>query len=97
MLLVYSPLFDNTQVELMCTKISDTVQGRPASDVGCFQDCYVFLDFPVLVAMAEVPTKRITFKCTRPIEDRRPRRDALAVLMMKSASGQVHLPVIIRA
>jgi hypothetical protein len=30
----YYPLLDPTMVILMCVKISDTVQGKPASDEG---------------------------------------------------------------
>ncbi len=52
----YSPLHDNTQVELKCTtKFSETVQGRPASDVGYVLDCTMFLDFLISVAMTKVP------------------------------------------
>jgi hypothetical protein len=59
----YYPLPDDVKVTLLCTKISDTIQGRPTSDVGTLQDCSVFLDFPVSMPMSEVPTKRFLFKC----------------------------------
>ena len=42
-----SPLPGNCQVILKCTKIRDTVQGRPATDVGL--DCSKFLNFYVLL------------------------------------------------
>ena len=58
-----SPLPGNCQVILMCTKISGTVQGRPAADVGLDKDCSaLFIDFLVLIAMTKVPTKRCIFK-----------------------------------
>jgi hypothetical protein len=69
----YYPLSDDVKVALMCIKISDTVQGRPTSDVGSLHDCSLFLDFPVSMSMSEVPTKRFLFKCFRSVETRRPR------------------------
>ena len=87
----YYPLPDDVKVTLLCTKISDTIQGRPASDVGTVQDCSVFLDFPVSMPMSEVPTKRFLFKCFRSVETRRPRVDAFTVLMASTTSF-VHLP-----
>ena len=45
---------------------------RPACDVGRVQDCTVFLSFPVTLAIAEVPTKKFSFYCTRPVETRPP-------------------------
>ena len=59
----YSPLPDSTSVSMFCLKISDTVQGKPASDVGATQDCSIFLDYPISLAISEVPTKRFTFRC----------------------------------
>ena len=90
----YYPLPDDVKVTMMCTKISDTVQGRAASDVGTVQDCSVFLDFPLSMAMSEVPTKRFMFKCFRPVETRRPRVDAFNFLMAASSqtTAFVHLP-----
>ena len=88
----YHPLPDGTKVSLSCVKISDTVQGRPATDVGSLQDCSVFLDFPVEMAMSEVPTKRFTFRCTRPTEAQRPRHDPITIMMAQRSSGFVHLP-----
>ena len=60
----YHPLPDGAKVSLMCVKISDTDQGRPATDVGYLHDCSVFLDILVDMAMREVPTKRFSFKYT---------------------------------
>jgi hypothetical protein len=88
----YNPLPDGTKVSLFCKKISDTVQGKPASDVGTIQECSVFLDFPVDIAMTKVPTKRFSFRCTRPIESQRPRQDSIVVMMTQRSTRFVHLP-----
>ena len=88
----YSPLLVATNVVLMCVKISDTVQGMPAADVGSLQECSVFLDYLVDMAMTEVPTKRFMFRCSRPIEERRPRQDPIIVMMAQRSSWFVHLP-----
>ncbi len=62
----YSTLPGNGKVVLLCSKISDNVQRRSAADVGVDKDCSSFLDFPLTVPLAEVPTKRFTFKCFQP-------------------------------
>jgi hypothetical protein len=78
---------------LLLQVLSDTVQGRTASDVVTLRDCTVFLDFPVSMAMTEVPTKKFTFRCIRPVEDRRPvLRDPIQFMMSRSTSLYVHLP-----
>jgi hypothetical protein len=48
---------DSSKVVLQCTKISDNVQGRAASDVGVVRNCSELLDFPVLMEITEIPTK----------------------------------------
>ena len=64
----YYPLLDPTIVILMCVKINNSAQRKPASDVGSLQACSVFIEFLVsLLAMREVSTKRFTFKCTPPV------------------------------
>ncbi len=72
----YSPLHDSTNVILSCQVLAnETISGRTAGDLITLRDGTVFLDFPLSMAMAEVPTKKFTFRCTRPAEDRRPRSD----------------------
>ncbi len=77
----YSPLAESSNVVMMCVNNYDMIHGIPASDVGSIQDCLVFLDFSVSLAMPEVPPKRFTFKCSRPIEARRPHQDPIVVMM----------------
>jgi len=89
----YYPLPDSTIVILMCVKISATVQGKPASDIGFLHECSVFIDFLVSLAMREVPTKRFTFKCTRPVENRLPRQDPIVIMMAREAARCNHLPI----
>jgi hypothetical protein len=62
------PLPDSTKVIMRCTKQSDTIQGRAASYVGDVQDCSIFLDFPVYMAISQVPTKHFLFMCEREVE-----------------------------
>ena len=76
----------------MCVKISDTIQGKPASEVGSLQDCSVFIDCP-WPYMREVPTKRFTFKCTRPVENRRPCQNPIGIMMAREVAGRSHLPI----
>jgi hypothetical protein len=64
----------------------------PASDVGSIQDCSVFLDSPVSMPMSKIPTKRFTFKFSRPVEARPTRQDPLAVMMAQRNTGCLHLP-----
>ena len=45
---------------MLCVKRYDIIHGMPGFDAGSIQDCSVFLDFPVSMAMSEVPTKRFT-------------------------------------
>ena len=52
----------------------------------------LFFYFPVSIAMSEVPTKRFTFKCFRPVEDQRPHRDPIVIMMARQATGYIHLP-----
>jgi hypothetical protein len=82
----YSPLPGDTKVIMMCTVVNGTVES--------VKDCSVFLDFTVLMAMTEIPTKRFTFKCSRPVEEQRPRVDAIRVLMASQSVGNVHLPAV---
>ena len=86
------PLPDSSKVIMQCTKMSDTVQGRAAIDVGVVRDCSVFLDYPVLMAITEVPTKHFLFKCERPVEQRRPRGNAFTVILESQNTGNCHLP-----
>ena len=51
----YCPLLDSTTVIMVCVKISDTVLGKPASDVGSRQDCSIFLYYPI--SMARYPRR----------------------------------------
>jgi hypothetical protein len=83
-----------SNVALRCIKMIDARLhgGRPASDVGLRQDCTVFLSFPVLLAIAEVPTKKFSFSCTRHVEARPPPTNVVVVMMMQSVSGNTHLP-----
>jgi len=84
---------EGSTVVLRCVKMVERLHGgRPATDVGHIQDCTVFLSFPVVLAITEVPTKRFWFSCTRPVEARPPPANAMVVLMMQSVSGSLHLP-----
>ena len=86
----YSPLPDNCKVILLCIKINDTIHGKSIADVKIDKDCFAFLDFPISVPLAEVPTKRFVFKCYRPIEERRPRANVVVVLMASELLTHVH-------
>jgi hypothetical protein len=86
------PLPDSTKVIMQCTKQSDTIQGRAASDVGVVRDCSVFLDFPVYMAISEIPTKHFLFRCERAIEQRRPLVNAFTVILGSQNTGNNHLP-----
>jgi hypothetical protein len=91
----YSPLSESTNVVMMCVKNYDVIHDMPASDVGSIQDCSMFLDFSVSMAMSEVPTKRFNFKCSRPIEARPPCQDHIIVVMMAQRNnGCLHLPSV---
>ncbi len=70
-------------VVLRCVKMCDARLhgGRHASDVGLIQDCTLFLSFPVTLAITEVPTKKFSFYCTRPMEAR-PQPTNIMVFMM---------------
>jgi len=87
----YSPLPESTNVVMMCVKNYNMIHGMPASDAGSIQYCSVLIDFPVSMAMSEVPTKRFTFKCSRPIEARPPRQDPIVVMMAQRNIGCLHL------
>ena len=88
------PLPDSSKVVLQCTKLSDTIQGRAAADVGVARDCWVFLDFPVLLAITKIPTKHFLFKCERAVEQRRPRVNAFTVILESQNTGNSHLPPV---
>ncbi len=75
------PLPHSAKVTMQCTKLIDTTQVRPASDVGVARDCSVFLDFHVMMTMNEIPTKHFNFKCERPVESRRPRLNAFTIIL----------------
>jgi hypothetical protein len=90
----YSPLPDNNKDSLFCPKLSDTVQGKSATDVGVIKDCSAFLDFPISVPLTEVPTKLFVFKCYRPVEERRPRVDPVVILMATQSKRSEHLPPV---
>ena len=49
---------------MQCTKISDIVQCRAASDVEVVRDCSVFSNILVLMAITEVPTKYFFFRAS---------------------------------
>ena len=85
---------DNCKVILMCTKISDTVQGKSTADIGLDKDCSAFLDFLVMIAMTKIPTKRFNLKCYRPVEERRPRTYPIVVIMVSRTTGTVHMPLV---
>jgi hypothetical protein len=87
------PLPASTTVVLMCENMSDTVIARHVYDFGSSKDCSIFVDYHVTMAMAEVPTKRFIYKCSRPIEaHQRPRQDLIVVMMAQRATGNIHLP-----
>jgi len=44
------------------------------------------------MAMIEIPTKRFMFRCSRPIEEQRPRQDPIIVMMAQRSSGFVQIP-----
>jgi len=74
----YHPLPDTVVVTMLCLKISqNTTQDNP------LQNCTVFLEYPVTLAMSEAPTMRFTFKCRRLIEDRQPRQDTNVASMVQ--------------
>jgi len=77
---------------MQCTKLSDNVQGRTTTDVGVVRNCSVFLDFPMLMTITEVPTKHFLFKCERPVEQRRPRGNAFNVILESQNTRNYHLP-----
>jgi len=86
------PLPDYAKVTMHCTKLSTTVQVRSASDVGVVRDCSVFLDFPVMMTMNEIPTKHFLFKCERPDETCRPRVNAFTDILESRNSENILLP-----
>ena len=49
---------------LLLQVLAGTVQGRTASDIVTLRDCIVFLNFPVSMAMTDVPT---IFQTSTPI------------------------------
>jgi len=53
----------------------------------------MFIDFPVSLAMREVPTKRFTFKCTRHVKNCRPRQDPIVIMMTREVAGCRHLTI----
>ena len=75
------PLPASTTVVIMCEKMSDKGIARHVHDFGSSKDCSIFLDYPVTMAMTEVPTKRFTYKCSRPIEAQHPSQDPIVVMM----------------
>jgi hypothetical protein len=81
---------------LQCVKMVDAHHGgRPSSDVGDIQDCFiVFLSFPTTLAIAEVPTKKFSCVGTRPATVRPPPRTDMVALMVQAASANIHLPPI---
>ena len=79
---------------VQCTKLSDIVQGKAASDVGDIRDCSVFLHFPVLMAITEVPIKQFMFKCERPAEQRRPRGNAFTITLESQNARNRHIPPV---
>ena len=66
--------------------------GRPTADVGLIKNCTVFLTYPVTLAIAEMPTKKFAFYCTRPVEAHPPPSNAMVLLMTNAVSGNNHLP-----
>jgi hypothetical protein len=88
---LYCPLPDSTIVTMLCMKSIETVHGKPTSDVSATQDCTVFFDYPISIPMSKVPTKRFTFKCTRLVEDRRPRQNPLLAMMVRRNVETAHL------
>jgi hypothetical protein len=77
---------------MQCTEQSDTIQGRAASDIGIVRDCSVFFYFPVLMAISEVPTQHLLFKCERAVEQRRPRVTVFTVIF--ESQGNNNLPLV---
>ncbi len=57
----YHPLPSSTPVNMMCCKLNDTFA----------RECFLFLDYPMILTMPEIPTKSFTLKCARCVEDRR--------------------------
>ena len=90
----YSPLPGDCKVILLCTKISETLQGRSAADVGVDKVCSAFLDFLVSIPLTEVPTMRLIFKCFRQVQERRPRVDVVVALMSSRSTTNDHLPLV---
>jgi hypothetical protein len=89
----YSPLPNSTNAILTCPILTYSLYARTAGDVISFRDVSAFLDLRVSMDVAEVPTKRFTFRCSRPTENRRPIRDPLIVSMMSRwAEGYIYLP-----
>jgi len=79
---------------MMCVKICETVHGKSASYVCSPQNCSVFMDFPVSMAMSSVSTKRFNFKCSRPVEARPPRTYPIVVMVALRNNGCLHLPPV---
>jgi hypothetical protein len=70
---------------LLLHVLADTFKGRTASDVVTLRDCTILIDFPVSMAMTEMPTKKFTFRFIHPVEDRRPLiRDPIQFTMSHS-------------
>jgi hypothetical protein len=74
---------------MFCFKISHIT-----TQDNLLQDGTVFLDYPVTLAMSEVPTKRFTFKCHRLVEDRQSRQDLVVAMMVQRNSGDLHVPPV---
>ena len=85
---------DGSIVVLRCVKMCDARLhgGRLASDVGLIQDrCIVFLSFPVTLAIAEVPTKKFSFYCTRHVEARPQPTNVMVFMMAQSVSANTYV------
>ena len=83
----------STTVVLMCDKIRDTHQTiRYSHDIHAVEDCIVFLDYHVTMAMSEVPTKRFAFKCSHPVKQQRCRVNHVIAVMARQSSEFIHLP-----
>ena len=76
----------------MCDTIPNASQlARHGHDPGAAKDCSIFLDYHVTFAMSEVPTKRFTFKCFRPIKQQRPHINPIVIMMARRSFQCVHL------
>jgi hypothetical protein len=80
----YHPLPATTVVTMFCQKTSGST----------IQDCSLFLDYPVTLAMSEVLTKRFTFKCCRPAEDRPIHQDQVMAMMSHRNSADLSVPPV---